>query len=212
MSGVLQVSEATHREDFVKTPNQSGVTWTFAADDDLNGPSPCRPNLKSPTYNWLSNSRSQESEDSGVKSSSQNEDEPPISPTSTSSDDVKKKRSILRKMSNISGVSLRSSPSTPLFDFPTFDELFETEGKQHMKLSMHQSKSGFLRQQSYPGPAVSVLDENADDMEASLTQAEESRRSFKRQDSVLSQNFSSMVYRSWKGSKGFRGYRERLQI
>lgn len=157
MSGVLQVSEATHREDFVKTPNQSGVTWTFAADDDLNGPSPCRPNLKSPTYNWLSNSRSQESEDSGVKSSSQNEDEPPISPTSTSSDDVKKKRSILRKMSNISGVSLRSSPSTPLFDFPTFDELFETEGKQHMKLSMHQSKSGFLRQQSYPGPAVSVL-------------------------------------------------------
>lgn len=95
--------------------------------------------------------------DSGVKSSSQNEDEPPISPTSTSSDDVKKKRSILRKMSNISGVSLRSSPSTPLFDFPTFDELFETEGKQHMKLSMHQSKSGFLRQQSYPGPAVSVL-------------------------------------------------------
>lgn len=210
MSGVLQVSEATHREDFVKTPNQSGVTWTFAADDDLNGPSPCRPNLKSPTYNWLSNSRSQESEDSGVKSSSQNEDEPPISPTSTSSDDVKKKRSILRKMSNISGVSLRSSPSTPLFDFPTFDELFETEGKQHMKLSMHQSKSGFLRQQSYPGPAVSVLDENADDMEASLTQAEESRRSFKRQDSVLSQNFSSMVYRSWKGSKGFRGYRERL--
>lgn len=95
--------------------------------------------------------------DSGVKSSSQNEDEPPISPTSTSSDDVKRKRSILRKMSNISGVSLRSSPSTPLFDFPTFDELFETEGKQHMKLSMHQSKSGFLRQQSYPGPAVSVL-------------------------------------------------------
>lgn len=55
-----------------------------------------------------------------------------------------------------------------------------------------------------------VADENADDMEASLTQAEESRRSFKRQDSVLSQNFSSMVYRSWKGSKGFRGYRERL--
>lgn len=65
MSGLLQVSEATHREDFVKTPTQSGVTWTFAADDDLQRPSPCRPNLKSPTYNWLSNSRSQESEGNG---------------------------------------------------------------------------------------------------------------------------------------------------
>ena len=98
--------------------------------------------------------------DSGVKSSvstSQNDDDPPLSPTSTGSDDTKKKRSILRKMSAISGMSLRSCPSSPLFDFPSFDELFEAGGKQHMALAMHQSRSGLLRQPSYPGPTVSVL-------------------------------------------------------
>lgn len=60
-------------------------------------------------------------------------------------------------MSSISGMSLRSCPSSPLFDFPSFDELFEAGGKQHMALAMHQSRSGLLRQPSYPGPTVSVL-------------------------------------------------------
>lgn len=97
--------------------------------------------------------------DSGVKTSvstSHNEDEPPVSPTFTVSDGARKKRS--RKLSTVSsGPSLRSIPSSPLFDFPTFDELFEGSGKWNVKLSMHHSKPVFLHQQSYPGPTVPDL-------------------------------------------------------
>nr|XP_022330134.1 uncharacterized protein LOC111128669 [Crassostrea virginica] len=222
MRDILQVAEAGQPGNFVRKQSHPTVTWTFAADDSSRL-STCRGNLRSSTYDRISTSRSQESEDSGVKSSvstSQNEDDPPLSPTSTDdpplsptstgSDDTKKKRSILRKMSSISGMSLRSCPSSPLFDFPSFDELFEAGGKQHMALAMHQSRSGLLRQPSYPGPTVSVLDEHTDDLELSTTPPDDDRKSFKRQDSELSQNFTTMVYRSWEKSKGFRGYRERL--
>ncbi|XP_061174671.1 uncharacterized protein LOC133183779 [Saccostrea echinata] len=208
MSGIVRVSEAVQRENFFKT--HPVVTWTFGADDELHVLSD-RPNLTSSTYERLSTSRSQESEDSGVKSSvstSHNEDEAPVSPASTTSDDTKRRRSILRKLSTSSGLSLRSNPSSPLFDFPTFEELFEGKGK--FKLSTHHSKPIFSRQQSYPGPAVAVLDENTDDTEISLTATEEKPKSIKRLDSTMSQNFSSLVHDSWKGSKGFRGYRQRL--
>ncbi|XP_055995237.1 uncharacterized protein LOC125650590 [Ostrea edulis] len=202
----LQVSENAKREDFVKTHTHPVVTWTFG---DVSSD---RPNLRSSTYERLSTSRSQESEDSGVKTSvstSHNEDEPPVSPTFTISDGARKKRS--RKLSTVSsGPSLRSIPSSPLFDFPTFDELFEGSGKWNVKLSMHHSKPVFLHQQSYPGPTVPDLDEDADEVEISVPHTEDRRKSFKKQDSTMSQNLSMLVYSSWTGSKGFRGYRDRL--
>ncbi|XP_062606086.1 uncharacterized protein LOC134267900 [Saccostrea cucullata] len=207
MSRIVQVSEAEQRENFVKT--HPVVTWTFGADVESNLSSDRR-NLTSSTYVRLSTSRSQESEDSGVKSASNshNEDEAPVSPTSSASEDTKRRRSILRKLSTSSGLSLRSHPSSPLFDFPTFEELFE--GKGTFKLTRHHSKPYFSRQQSYPGPAEAVLDENADDTGISLTATEEKPKLLKRVDSTMCQSFSSLVHGSWKGSKGFRGYRKRL--
>lgn len=54
------------------------------------------------------------------------------------------------------------------------------------------------------------VDEDADEVEISVPHTEDRRKSFKKQDSTMSQNLSMLVYSSWTGSKGFRGYRDRL--
>ncbi|KAJ8304370.1 hypothetical protein KUTeg_017953 [Tegillarca granosa] len=110
--------------------------------------------------------------------------------------------------------------SSPLFDFPSFDELFDNQGE--FSLSIHPSPvkkvySG-VSIKDVPvqrGVSLTESDKGFEEVVDIATTTEEEneqkqRPSLMRRDSIMMLSFSEMIYRSWEGSKGFTGFRHKL--
>ncbi|OWF54051.1 uncharacterized protein LOC110445639 [Mizuhopecten yessoensis] len=113
-----------------------------------------------------------------------------------------------------------SSTISPLWDFPSFDELFNSGGKATLALHRSPTSISDLMPRS-PTSTSSLGGESTrleEESETSATSGQpnmESRQSglsgISRQDSIMSQSFRSLLFKSWEGShNSFVNFRSRL--
>ncbi|XP_060072131.1 uncharacterized protein LOC132552003 [Ylistrum balloti] len=150
--------------------------------------------------------RKTESEDSGVKS------EEDGSSTTHSS----RARSNSRWSRFSRNVSF-SSTASPLWDFPSFDELFDSGGKA--KLALHRSPTSVsdviprspTSTSSIGGEFVMLEEESVVNATSGQPNMDPRQSVISRQDSIMNQSFRSLLFKSWEGSQNnFVSFRSRL--
>ncbi|XP_069137831.1 uncharacterized protein [Argopecten irradians] len=147
-----------------------------------------------------------ESEDSGVKSEEDG----------CSSTPSWRPRSNSRWSKYSRNVSFSSSTTSPMWDFPSFDELFDTGGRA--RIGLHRSPTSISdvvprspTNTSLEGESVRLEEESVVSATSGQPAMSTSSPPISRQDSVMSQSFRSLLFKSWEGSHhNFVHFRSRL--
>ncbi|XP_033750188.1 uncharacterized protein LOC117334601 [Pecten maximus] len=172
---------------------------TSSATFQNNGSSHKRPSL-------IITRKKAESEDSGVKSEEDG--------CSTTQSWQPRSNSRWSRFSR--NISL-SSTSQPFWDFPSFDELFDNGGKA--RFALHRSPTSIsdviprspTSTSSLGGESVRLEEESVTSATSGQPTMGTPQPVMSRQDSIMSQSFRSLLFKSWEGSQNdFISFRSRL--